>query len=66
VRQIVSGIAEKFKPEDLVGKKIVVVANLKAAKLRGEISQGMMLVGEEGETLEILTIESLTEGSIVR
>jgi methionyl-tRNA synthetase len=66
VRQIVSGIAEKFKPEDLVGKKIVVVANLKTAKLRGELSQGMMLVGEEGATLEILTLEYLTEGSIVR
>ncbi|TFG81626.1 MAG: methionine--tRNA ligase, partial [Erysipelotrichales bacterium] len=66
VRQIVSGIADKFKPEELIGKKVVIVANLKAAKLRGEISQGMMLVGEEGETLEILSVETLPEGSIVR
>ncbi len=66
VRQIVSGIAGQFKPEELVGKKVIIVANLKAAKLRGEMSQGMMLVGEEGETLEIVSVETLSEGSIVR
>ena len=66
VRQIISGIADKFKPEELIGMKVIIVANLKAAKLRGEMSQGMMLVGEEGETLEILSVDSLSEGSIVR
>jgi len=66
VRQIVSGIATHFTPESLVGKKVIVVANLKAAKLRGELSQGMLLVGEEGETLEILSVDTLSEGSIVR
>jgi methionyl-tRNA synthetase len=42
-RQIVAGIALHYQPEELVGKEIVVVANLKPAKLRGELSQGMLL-----------------------
>ncbi|HHW14653.1 MAG TPA: methionine--tRNA ligase subunit beta, partial [Firmicutes bacterium] len=42
-RQIVAGIALHYTPEELVGKEIVVVANLKPAKLRGEVSQGMLL-----------------------
>ena len=66
VRQIVSGIAEHFKPEELVGKKVIVVANLKAAKLRGEVSQGMILVGEDGNQLELIGSSSLSDGSIVR
>lgn len=46
-RQIVSGIADSFKPEDIVGKQVVIVTNLKPAKLRGEISQGMILICED-------------------
>ena len=42
-RQVVSGIAAHYKPEELVGKNVVLVANLKPAKLRGELSQGMIL-----------------------
>ena len=45
-RQVVSGIAEYYKPEELIGKKVIVVANLKPVKLRGELSQGMILAGE--------------------
>ncbi len=45
-RQVVSGIAKWYKPEDLIGKTIVVVANLKPAKLCGEISQGMIVCAE--------------------
>ena len=45
-RQIVSGLAGYYTPEELIGKKIVVVANLKAVKLRGEMSQGMLLAAE--------------------
>ena len=48
-RQIVSGIADYFKPEDIVGKQVVVVTNLKPAKLRGEISQGMILICEDSD-----------------
>ena len=42
-RQIVAGIAKYYKPEELVGKLVVVVANLKPAKLRGIVSEGMLL-----------------------
>lgn len=45
-RQIVSGLAGHYTPEELLGKKIIVVANLKPAKLRGEMSQGMLLAAE--------------------
>ncbi|MCD8108398.1 MAG: methionine--tRNA ligase [Oscillospiraceae bacterium] len=45
-RQVVSGIAKWYKPEDLIGKTIVVVANLKPAKLCGELSQGMIVCAE--------------------
>jgi methionyl-tRNA synthetase len=54
-RQILSGIAHKFTPEELVGRKIVIIANLKPAKLMGEESQGMLLAAStEGD--EILTL----------
>ena len=45
-RQIVSGVAEYFKPEDCVGQKVVVVANLKPRKLRGVESKGMLLFAD--------------------
>lgn len=46
-RQIVAGIAKHYAPEELVGKKIVIVANLKPAKLMGELSQGMLLAASD-------------------
>ena len=46
-RQIVSGIADHYTPEEFVGKKVIVVANLKPAKLRGIESQGMILAGDK-------------------
>ena len=49
VRQIVSGIKNQFSPEDMVGKKVVVVTNLKSAKLAGVESQGMILCAEDAE-----------------
>lgn len=55
VRQIVTGIAEKVKPEDFVGKKVIVVANLKPAKIRGVDSEGMVLVAEDEKVLDVLT-----------
>lgn len=48
-RQIVGGIVGHYEPEELVGKPIVVVANLAHAKLRGEVSQGMLLASENDE-----------------
>ena len=65
VRQIVSGIANVIKPEDFVGKKVIVVKNLKPANLRGEKSEGMILCSENGDKVEILTSE-LPIGSKVR
>ncbi len=46
-RQIVAGIAEAYEPEQLVGKKIVIVANLKPARIRGVESQGMLLAADQ-------------------
>ncbi len=54
-RQIISGIAEFFNPAELVGKKVVVVANLPPRKLRGLVSHGMILTAEKDEHLSLLT-----------
>ncbi len=43
IRQVISGIAQNYKPEDLIGKYVVLVANLKPVTLRGELSQGMII-----------------------
>ena len=53
-RQIVSGIAAFYQPQDLVGKKIIVVANLKPAKLRGVLSQGMLLAASHGDAVHVI------------
>ena len=49
VRQIVSGIAKYYKPEEMVGKKVMVVTNLKPAKLAGILSEGMILCAEDAD-----------------
>lgn len=56
-RQIVAGIAATYTPEELVGRTIVVVANLKPAKLRGVESQGMLLAADAGAGPIILTLD---------
>jgi methionyl-tRNA synthetase len=56
-RQLVAGIALHYTPEELVGKTIVVVANLKPAKLRGVISEGMLLAASIGDNLKLVTVE---------
>jgi methionyl-tRNA synthetase len=67
-RTIVSGIKAHYDPADLVGKKLVAVANLKPVKLRGIMSQGMILSGEGPDgTLGLITLErDLPDGSEVR
>ncbi|BDH59916.1 methionine--tRNA ligase [Lysinibacillus sp. PLM2] len=60
-RQVVSGIAQYYKPEELVGKKVIVVANLKPVKLRGELSQGMILAGSHDGILSIASVDSKLE-----
>ena len=67
IRQVVSGIKEFYKPEDLVGKKVVVVVNLKPVKLRGIESKGMILAAEDsdGKLSLLTTLEELKDGAIV-
>jgi methionyl-tRNA synthetase len=66
-RQVVSGIAKHYKPEELIGKKVICVTNLKPVKLRGELSQGMILAGEENGILSLATVdESLSNGAKVK
>jgi methionyl-tRNA synthetase len=54
-RQVVSGIAKTYKPEDLIGKHVILVANLKPVKLRGIESNGMILAATKGDSLTLLT-----------
>jgi len=66
-RQIVSGVAEHYTPEQLVGKKIIVVTNLKPVKLRGERSEGMVLAAlADGKLSLPELIDDLPNGSIVK
>lgn len=67
-RQVVSGISQYYKPEELVGKNIVLVANLKPAKLRGELSQGMILCAATDDDAELKVVDpgDIISGSIVR
>ncbi len=55
-RTIVSGIAKYYDPQELVGKKVIIVANLKPVKLRGIMSQGMILAASQGDVLEVLGV----------
>ena len=66
-RQLVAGLASHYRPEDLIGKQIIVVANLKPAKLRGELSQGMLLAASDADGVAILRPERpMAPGSQVR
>lgn len=67
VRTIVAGIAKFYKPEEMVGKKVVIVANLKPAKLRGITSQGMVLAASNNDILEALAVtKDIPSGSRVK
>jgi methionyl-tRNA synthetase len=67
-RQLVAGIAEHYEPEDLPGKKVVIVANLQPAKLMGEESNGMILaVEKEDGGLQIVSVDnSVKNGTRVK
>ncbi|MFA6568214.1 MAG: methionine--tRNA ligase [Victivallales bacterium] len=56
-RQLVAGIAQFYRPEEVVGRTIVIVANLKPAKIRGIESCGMLLAAKEGKTLKLITVD---------
>lgn len=66
-RQIVSGIAPWYKPEELIGKKVVIVANLKPAKLCGEMSNGMLLAGDvSDDDVQVLFVDGMPAGTKIR
>lgn len=66
-RQIVSGIAPWYEPEDLIGKSVVIVANLKPAKLCGEMSNGMLLAGDMNENdVKVLFVDGMPAGTKIR
>ncbi|MCP8618160.1 methionine--tRNA ligase [Salirhabdus salicampi] len=67
-RQVVSGIAQYYKPDELIGRKVICVTNLKPVKLRGELSQGMILAGEdENGSLALATVDqTLPNGAKVK
>ncbi|RLE45935.1 methionine--tRNA ligase, partial [Candidatus Woesearchaeota archaeon] len=64
-RTLVAGLKPYLKPEEILGKKIVVVANLKPAKLRGVVSQGMLLAAEKGEKVVLLLAPKSNAGDQV-
>jgi len=69
VRQVISGIAQHYKPEDLIGKYVVLVANLKPVTLRGELSQGMIIAAATEDDSKLFTVSvpgELPTGSTVR
>ncbi len=66
-RTVVSGIAQWYKPEDLIGRSVVIVANLKPAMLRGVESKGMILAADAGENdVKVIFVDDVPSGSQVR
>ncbi len=61
-RQIVAGIAEEYSPEEMVGKKIVVLVNLKPARIKGIESKGMLLAAKDGKTLSLVCVDKDLKG----
>lgn len=64
-RQILSGIKEHYSAADVIGKRVVVVANLKPAKLMGVESQGMILAGDGSDGLRLITLDDFGNGSSI-
>jgi methionyl-tRNA synthetase len=64
IRQVISGVAESFKPEEAVGRQVVVVANLKPRALRGLESKGMLLFADNGDRCEFVTTTA-PDGEVV-
>lgn len=67
-KQVVAGIAKYYEPQELIGKKVIFVANLKPVKLRGELSEGMILAANDDEGNLVLsgTDKEIKSGSIVK
>ena len=56
-RQVVSGIAKQYSPEEMIGKKVILITNLQSAVLRGVTSEGMILAATKGKKLVLLTVD---------
>ena len=65
-RTVASGIAKFYKPEDLIGRNIILVANLQPATLCGVESQGMILAGESNGEIKVIFVDDITVGSRIR
>jgi methionyl-tRNA synthetase len=66
-RTLVAGISKSYTPEELVGKQVIIVANLKPAKLMGQVSQGMILAATDKQGLSVATFNRAFEpGSQVK
>lgn len=66
-RQIISGLRTQYEPEDIIGKKVLVVTNLEPVKLRGEDSEGMILTAEKGNSLTLISVpDGIENGSTVK
>ena len=66
-RQIVSGIAQFYQPDDIIGKKVAVVTNLKPAKLMGQKSEGMILSAEKDDVLTLISLpNAVPNGAIIK
>ena len=66
IRQIVSGIAESYNPDELIGKKVLVVVNLNPAKIRGVESKGMLLCASDGKTIKLVEVPESNSGVKVK
>ena len=62
---MLSGIAQYYKPDELVGKHLVLVANLKPRKMRGQLSEGMILAASDGKGLKVVEV-NMPAGTEVR
>jgi methionyl-tRNA synthetase len=66
-RTVVSGIAKHYGPRDLIGKKVILVANLKPTKLRGTLSEGMLLAASDDKDVEVLMVhKDIASGNRVK
>ena len=66
IRQIVSGIAKYYEPSELIGKRVVVVENLKPVVIRGYESYGMLLCASNKKSLELLEVKNIESGALVK
>ena len=64
-RELVSGIAQNYEPADLIGKNVIMVVNLKPAKIRGIISHGMVLAASQGKDMKLLSVD-MPVGAVVK